>query len=238
MRSLLLIAALSGCASRAPRFPGPLGHLADAKPRAVHMAQPPSGTADPHPEPRSITPPRERPARASGSGQAVADAARHYLEHTPSGFRNDCSGFVMAAYARAGLSLTGNSRSLWDDAKEAGTTHQARPRPGDLAFFDDTYDRNGNGRRDDPLTHVAIVLEVDPDGTILLAHGGTSQGRTTLRMNLQHPGTRTDDAGRVLNDPLRARPRGAPDGPGYLAGELFRGFARAADAASDVADGG
>lgn len=189
-----------------------------------------------HPE----TPARDRPSRpsrASGIGEAVADAARHYLEHPTTGFRDDCSGFVMAAHARAGLELSGNSRSLWDDAKEAGTTHQARPRPGDIAFFDDTYDRNGNGRRDDPLTHVAIVLDVERDGTILLAHGGTSQGRTTLRMNLQHPDQRTDAEGRVLNDPLRARRRGEPDGPGHLAGELFRGFARPGDASSDVADG-
>ena len=38
--------------------------------------------------------------------------------------------------------------------------HRKVPRPGDLAFFDDTYDANHDGRTNDPLTHVAVVLSV------------------------------------------------------------------------------
>ncbi len=131
----------------------------------------------------------------------------------------------MAVYDRAGFPLSGSSASLWEDAKARGDTHKRkRPDVGDLAFFDNTYDRNKNGRRDDPLTHVGVVIAVDDSGTITLGHGGTSKGRTTLTMNLHHPSERTGPEGAVYNDWLRGRRKG--DGPNgkYLAGELFRGF--------------
>ncbi|MCB9675447.1 MAG: CHAP domain-containing protein [Alphaproteobacteria bacterium] len=231
----LLPLLLLGCGPHVPRFPGPLGPVAYARPPAVHVHDLPAADDVPEPpeapgtaEGRDVEPPRDRPSRRGGMGDAIADSARHYLTHTPpSTFRNDCSGFVMASYARAGLPISGSSRSLWEDAKERGAIHKKlRPEPGDLAFFDDTYDRNGNGRRDDPLTHVAVVLEVHEDGTIVLGHGGTSKGRTELRMNLIHPSQRTGDDGEVMNDWLRARRRDEPEDGKYLAGELWRGFAR------------
>lgn len=224
---LFLALALIGCSTRSPGFPGPVRSIASAAPAPVRVpAPPPAGVAEtPERPPRAA----ERPARSSGTGDAIADAARHYLSHAPSGFRDDCSGFVMAAHARAGTPISGNTRTLWEDAETAGQIHRKRPRPGDLAYFDDTYDRNRNGKRDDPLTHVAVVIEVEPDGTVVMAHGGTSRGRSTLRMNLDRPHERTDPDGRVLNDWLRARLRGEPEGAGYLAGELFRGFSRAPD---------
>jgi hypothetical protein len=90
---------------------------------------------------------------------------------------------------------------------------------------DQTYDRNHNGKLDDDLTHIAVVLTVEPDGTVVMGHGGTSEGRTTLRMNLLHPDVRSDEAGRVLNDLLRREKSSDPKGTRYLASELWRGFA-------------
>lgn len=114
---------------------------------------------------------------------------------------------------------------MWAASTEAGLTHhQRRPTPGDLAFFDNTYDRNGNRRRDDDLTHVAVVLDVDRDGTITLAHDGTSRGRTTLVMNLLHPDEPERD-GHLINAPLRARRKGDPADLPVLASQLWRGFA-------------
>ncbi len=166
------------------------------------------------------------PPKASRFGESVAEAARHWLEHRPRGFRDDCSGFVMASLDRAGLALTGNTASFWELAREHGAVHHRKePRVGDLAFFDNTYDRNGNGRLDDDLSHIAVVLEVQRDGTVLLAHAGTSRGRTTLTMNLRHPDVRHADDGTVLNDYLRAKRSSDPKGARYLAGELWRGFA-------------
>lgn len=226
--ALAMLVLLSACGARSARFPGPLGPVAHSPPPAVHVTALPAaesaGTADDGAPPQRARPAASKP---SGTGDAIADAARHYLTHAPAGFRDDCSGFVMAAYDRAGHPVSGNSRSFWDSAEAAGTTFRKDPAPGDLAFFDDTYDRNHNGRRDDPLTHVAVVIEVERDGTIVMAHGGTSKGRTTLRMNLHHPHDRLGPDDVVWNDWLRARRRGEPENAAYLSAELFRGFARA-----------
>ncbi len=156
----------------------------------------------------------------------MADSARHYLNHRLDGFRDDCSGFVCAAATRAGRPTTGNTASLWDSLSAEGHTHRSkRPHPGDIAFFDNTYDRNRNGRNDDELTHVGVVLEVGDDGTILLAHGGTGSGRTYLTMNLQSPDTRTNAEGEVINDHLRRRRSSDPRGTVYYASQMWRGFA-------------
>ncbi len=153
-------------------------------------------------------------------GSAIVEAANHYLDHKPGGFRNDCSGFVCATATRAGLPLKGNTRSLWEWARQEGITHQRKmPRVGDLVFFDNTYDRNKNGKWDDPLSHIAVVLEIDSDGTMILAHGGTSKGRTTMTMNLREPDNPD------LNSHLRWKKGGDPRSYRYLSGELWRGFA-------------
>lgn len=158
-------------------------------------------------------------------GRAVADAAAHYLRHKPPG-RNDCSGFVCDVYARAGVPLAGSTRSLWELARSNGAVHHRKvPAIGDLVFFDNTYDKDRDGKRNDDLTHVAVVMEVLGDGTVIMAHAGTSQGRAELRMNLQQPTEHEDAAGSILNDYLRARRSSDPEDAPRLAGELFRAFA-------------
>jgi hypothetical protein len=154
-------------------------------------------------------------------------------------FRYDCSGFVEASLAAAGCPFTGSSASMWEQARDLHVLHRRRrPSVGDVAFFDNTYDRNGNGRVDDPLSHVAIVERVERDGTIGLVHLG-NRGVTRLTMNLRDPETQTDADGRLLNDVLRRR--SSADGPRtrYLTGELCVGFAsfwRADPAVADDAD--
>lgn len=203
---LALLALLAGCAPKVVPVPGPLGALGRIPPPTARIVE-------------------RSPVGAEGSDR-IADAARHYLDHPTRGFRDDCSGFVMAVLERAGTPLSGNTASIYTWAQEHGTIHhRKRPAPGDLVFFDDTYDRNHNGRTDDPLSHIAVVLEVAPDGTILMAHDGTSRGRTTLRMNLENPHERTAGDGEVVNDWLRALRDSDPKGMDYLAGELWRAFA-------------
>mgnify|MGYP000276834862 CR=1 FL=1 len=234
LRPLLvgLVVLWGGCASRIPRMPGPLGSVGkDAPPVAVLRPLPLNGE-----EEEEEGPAPSRPAD-SALGRRIAKAAAHYLEHRPRGFRDDCSGFVMASLDRAGVPTSGSTRTFWDHARELGTTHKRkRPSVGDLVFFDNTYDRNRNGRFDDDLTHIGIVIGVDEDDTITIAHGGTGRGRTTLTMNLRHPDVRRDDDGLVRNDYLRRRLSSDPKHFKYLAGELWRGFATVdADA---LADGG
>ncbi len=155
----------------------------------------------------------------------LAEAAEYYVSHVPKGFRDDCGGFVEAVYARAGLELLGGPRSMWDLAQELGVTHtRKRPNPGDLVFFDDTFDRNGDGKRNDPLTHIGVVISVQDDGTVLFAHGNMSDKRVASRMNLLRPTVYTHD-GAVLNDFLRRRDPKAGEGQKRLAGQLFHGFA-------------
>lgn len=114
---------------------------------------------------------------------------------------------------------------LFDQAKQERVLHRRRiPSPGDIAFFDDTYDRNGNGRLDDPLSHVAVVESVDQGGTITMVHIG-SKGVARLMMNLRHPEDRTDTQGTVLNDYMRARSNGDSPRTRYLTGELWVAFA-------------
>ena len=60
------------------------------------------------------------------------------------------------------MPMEGNTRSLWEWASDRNLVHhKKKARLGDLVFFDNTYDRNRNGRWDDPLSHIAIVIAID-----------------------------------------------------------------------------
>jgi cell wall-associated NlpC family hydrolase len=218
-RCSVLIVSLTGCAPKVARIPGPLDHL--GRPAVAIGAASPTA-----PSPSGSSEPATRPGRTTDFQSRVVDAAEHYLDAAPKGFRNDCSGFVMAVFARAGLPIEGSTASIYEWAREHGyLNHHKVPHPGDLAFFDDTWDRNDNGRLDDELSHIAVVISVDPDGTITLAHAGTSHGRTTLHMNLEEASVHEDPSGKVVNDWLRAKNDDDPRKTEYLAGELWRAFA-------------
>jgi hypothetical protein len=229
MRWCAWVLLLGGCAARGPQIPGPLRALAWARPEdatRLPSARPPEA-----PEDRALSADRAasrsagRTPPASPYGESIARAAAWYLDHPTTGFRSDCSGFVEASTARASVPHRGSTRDLWSQLEARGDVHRRqRPSPGDLAFFDNTYDRDDDGLVDDPLTHVAVVVSVDADGTIHMAHDGTSRGRTTLRMNLLHPRETRGPDGEVWNEALRARRDGeAPNTP-HLASELWRGF--------------
>jgi len=108
-------------------------------------------------------------------------------------------------------------------ARERGLLHTHKvPDVGDLVFFDDTHDRNGDGRADDPLTHVGIVERVDADGTVTFIHR-VRRGVLRYRMNLFRPDERRDrKTGKVLNHHLRL---GASADGRRLTGQLFHAFA-------------
>ena len=141
---------------------------------------------------------------------------------------DDCSGLANLAYRGRGLSLMpehplpgeNGVAAIYRKAQSLDAL-RGEPRPGDLVFFRETYDRNRDGRRNDGLTHIGVVERVAPDGTVTFVHraGG---GVKRSKLNLHQPGLRRDAKGRVLNDYLRRsekvpRPR--------LAGELLAGFA-------------
>ena len=137
-------------------------------------------------------------------------------------YRYDCSGFVMAAHMSANVKLSGSSSHLYEMAQSAHVIHRkTRPYLGDVVFFDNTFDRNKNGRRDDLITHVAVVTAVDANGTIEMVHLGGS-GIKKLYMNLRSPDVHKNKDGVLLNSFLRVRTKN-DDGP-RLSGQLWKAF--------------
>jgi hypothetical protein len=106
------------------------------------------------------------------------------------------------------------------------TLDGAAPQPGDLVFFHDTHDRNGDGSVDDPYSMVAVVEAVKPSGALICV--GDAYNRVIrFSMNATRPAVRRDDrSGEVMNTPIRKRTR--KDGPEtpVLAGQLYAGMAR------------
>jgi hypothetical protein len=204
-----------GCGPPVYRMPGPmssLGKLPEAR------------------EGRDRTGVVARSNRASSRlGERVAQVAtsfvgRERMEVDGTCYRDDCSGLVEAAYAGAGLVVKGSVHDLYERAGSLGVLHKShRPEAGDVAFFDDTWDYNRNGRFDDPLSHVAVVVSVDDKGTITLVHRGGG-GVAKLLMNLEKPDLRDDDRGVRLNDYVRVKKRHDPAGARYLSGQLWVAF--------------
>ncbi len=215
VKQFVAIVLLSGCAhSGGLRIPGPTRTVGSER-VAYADTLPADDSSEQGPQ-----------RRGSRLGNKVARAAVSFIGHgriVVDGERQryDCSGMVCAAHRKADRPLQGSSRMLFDMAKSEGVYHRRkRPSSGDVAFFDNTYDRNKNGRRDDDLSHVAIVETVDGDGTITLVHLG-GKGIKRIKMNLKRPHDRVDENGKTLNHVIR---RGRDGGP-VLTGELARGFA-------------
>jgi hypothetical protein len=145
----------------------------------------------------------------------------------------DCSGYIRGLYARAGIDLFAEGRPSDNGVRAIARwieRHGVLQRrglavAGDLVFFDNSYDRNGDRRLNDPLTHVGLVETVLPDGTLLIVHA-TNHGIVREPMNLARPHDSADADGRELNAWLRRK--GAGDGPRtpHLMAELFAGFGR------------
>jgi hypothetical protein len=184
-----------------------------------------------------------RPADAPGpkadaAVEAVLAAARAALgESRPEldgrPLPTDCSGFVRGLYTKAGVDLFSEAKP-WDNGVRAmvrwierhGQMHRRKvPAPGDLVFFHDSYDRNGDGKLNDRFTHMGLVEEVLPDGTALIIHA-TNHGIVREPMNLMRPHEAKDSQGREINAILRRKT--AEDSPGTprLMSELFAGFGR------------
>jgi hypothetical protein len=151
-------------------------------------------------------------------------------------FPADCTGFVEAVYQAEGVPLRTLMRlaapeertgvdAAWRAMSRYGTVRRdgTWPSPGDLVFWHDTYDRNGNGRTDDGLTHVGVVLYV-VDRTVVFVHRG---GKAVARgaMDTRRPDEAKGAGGEVVNSYLRRKdPR--LDGVPVLAGALFAGYGR------------
>ena len=163
--------------------------------------------------------------------QRMLDAARAELGKRGGREGIDCSTFVRSAYSAAGVDLY-SAASPRDNGVQAirryvrrhGRLHRRRhPAPGDLVFFDNSYDRNRNRLLDDRLTHVGIVEDVLADGTALVLHS-TNHGVVREPMNLRRPHASRGAGGEPINAVLRRRtPHDSPGTPRFMS-ELFAGF--------------
>ena len=142
----------------------------------------------------------------------------------------DCAGITRAVFLQYGIDLYESAieepgangvRLIYNHLRQYGTLHQEPiPSPGDLVFFDNTWDFNGDGELNDPLTHVGIVEQTDPDGTVTFI-SRVSGGIERSRMNLDYPNVHKTADGRILNDYIRRKLPGDPPDAGRLTGELF-----------------
>lgn len=145
----------------------------------------------------------------------------------------DCAGVARAIYLEHGIDLYESSTSnpkangvrlIHDHISRHGKFHKGPAvRPGDLVFFDNTWDYNGDGIVNDPLTHVGIVERQEPDGTVIFI-SRVAGAIERYRMNLALPRVHKTAEGRILNDYIRRKDIADSFSTGYLTGELFSGF--------------
>lgn len=142
----------------------------------------------------------------------------------------DCAGVMRAIFLEHGIDLYVSGTSdpkangvglIYAHVRQHGTLHQGPVvHPGDLVFFDNTWDFNGDGKLNDPLTHVGVVERVEPDGTVVFI-SRVADAIERYRMNLALPHVHKTAEGRVLNDYMRRKLKTDPDDMGHLTGELF-----------------
>lgn len=170
--------------------------------------------------------------------QALAQAAVRFLgrpriDVNGQRFTFDCSGLARGVYRSQGIDLyegasasdqANGVRLIYRYVKRHGRLHHgpAVP-PGDLVFFHNTWDFNGDGRLNDLLTHVGVVERVEDDGTVVFV-SRVSGGIERYRMNLRAPDTHLTSDGRVLNDFMRKKGSRDPHATRYLTGQLFAAF--------------
>jgi hypothetical protein len=142
----------------------------------------------------------------------------------------DCAGVARAVYLEHGIDLyratsremnANGVRLIHNHVHRHGVLHRGPDvMPGDLVFFDNTWDFNGDGEANDPLTHIGIVEEVEPDGTVVFI-SRVASAIERYRMNLEQPHIHRTGDGRVLNDYIRRKHPTDPVDTARLTGELF-----------------
>jgi hypothetical protein len=146
----------------------------------------------------------------------------------------DCAGVTRAIFLKHGIDLyqgrpsarhANGVRIIHAHIRQQGTFHQGpMVHPGDLVFFDNTWDFNRDGKVNDPLTHVGIVERQEQDGTVIFI-SRVAGAVERYHMNLALPHVHKTADGRILNDYLRRKDAIDPANTDYLAGELFTQFA-------------
>jgi hypothetical protein len=151
------------------------------------------------------------------------------------GFTLDCIGTVSAIFWGMSLDVqkdfdlyTGDGvNRLYMTLRERNAIfYDKLPRPGDVVFWDNTHDADGDlDRVHDPRTHAGIVMAVDDDGTVYYVHENLYSGIVIETMNLLRPTTALDEKGKKINSGMAiATTPGGPRPLHTLAGDVFGGF--------------
>ncbi len=151
---------------------------------------------------------------------------RNYLTVNGHRFKMDCSGVIRAIYFRAGIDLAkdfnkyrgGGTQRIHETLRVKGLIYRPTvPVPGDILFWDNTYDANHNGRSDDMLSHIGMVVSSDKkSGNIIYVHHHEKKGIVFEKMNLLHP---NDPSYNAIMRSQRARKL---PGNKYLASHLYK----------------
>lgn len=138
-------------------------------------------------------------------------------------FNVDCSGTVMAVYYYAGIDLSkdfnkysgGGTARIYQYLDDNDLLYNTDyPVPGDIIFWDNTFDSNDDGKRNDYLTHMGIVVDITNEGTITYIHENYRKGIILESMNLDLPDNPT------VNSAMRMRGSGMEQG--WLSSHLYR----------------
>ena len=198
------------------------------------------------------TPPAERPRASAPDTRACCGSVEHTpsrsaivrtaaklvgaktIESNGQRIAYDCAGVTRAVFLKHGIDLYGGDhgdtqangvRIIHAHIRQQGTFHQGPVvHPGDLVFFNNTWDYNGDGKVNDPLTHIGIAERQEPDGTVVFI-SRVAGAVERYHMNLSLPHIHKTADGRILNDYLRRKDIDDPANIGYLTGELFAQFA-------------
>lgn len=144
----------------------------------------------------------------------------------------DCAGITRAVFLAHGIDLYEGTaseqitgvRRIHAYISQHGRIHRGpHVSPGDLVFFDNTWDANDDGIDNDFLTHVGVIETVESDGTIIFI-SRTANAIERYRMNLRWPTRFTTGDGRIVNNFLRRKRPEDPPERAYLTGQLFASF--------------
>ncbi len=148
-------------------------------------------------------------------------------------FRTDCSGVVSSLYYYAGIDLesyypdyTGSgTERIYKMLSERGLLEETwLPETGDIVFWDNTYDKNNNGKKDDMLTHIGMVVECDKFGNISYIHHNYLKGIVIEKMNIRYKNeyTRTKKGTVIIiNSPMKEREGSRRSRDKWLSGQLY-----------------
>ena len=171
---------------------------------------------------QSASAPRASPAADAHAAERVA-AAQRLLDRVGNADQPLVDEILHAAGQGIAISTrvvyaAGLLAHLRDEGKEVGRDAVA---PGDVAFFRDTLDLNGNRKPDDGVTFAALVERVEADRVVVIARRGGRVRR--LALDPKRPTSVHDEHGQVVNTRLVQWP-GQP--AAWTTGQCLAAYAR------------